>query len=124
MYFGYEGKDVCEQIFGLNGSSIGSEGDVGICDLVFECLENIVSLLFREKVLGSFEQCFDDFEYLEVEVLKVFFYLMKVDIYNIMMDLYGKVGDLEKVFMMFRDMVNVGVDLDIVIYNIMIYICS
>lgn len=41
-----------------------------------------------------------------------------------MMDLYGKVGDLEKVFMMFRDMVNVGVDLDIVIYNIMIYICS
>ncbi|XP_024378675.1 uncharacterized protein [Physcomitrium patens] len=118
------GKDACEQISGSNGSSIGSEGDVGTCDSAFERLENTASSSPREKASGSSEQCSDDSEHLEAEALKAPPHPMKVDTYNIMMDLHGKAGDLEKASMTFRDMVNAGVDPDIVTYNTMIHICS
>lgn len=48
----------------------------------------------------------------------------KVDTYNIMMDLHGKAGDFEKASSTFRDMMEAGVDPDIVTYNTMMHICG
>jgi pentatricopeptide repeat protein len=94
----YEDKEASEQIAGSNGS-IGNQGDVGTS--------------------GSTYNHFEAADALEVPIKP-----KKVDTYNIMMDLHGKAGDLEKASMTFRDMVKAGVDPDIVTYNTMIHICG